>query len=224
MWAALREVGRTLGSEIRVVVVRAEGRAFSAGLDRRLFSADAEEGLTAVAARPTEQGDAQIAEYQQAFSWLRDPDRVTIAAVQGHAIGAGFQLALACDLRILAEDATLRMAEPSLGLVPDLGGTLPLVRTVGYSRAVEICLTSREVSSGEAERMGLANAVVPAGELPTAVDRLVETLLSVPEGAARETLGLLFQADAAVDPEQQLAAERAAQLRRLADLAGRPSG
>ena len=73
---------------------------------------------------------------------------MTIAAVQGHAIGAGFQLALACDFRVLAEDVQFCMAETGLGLVPDLGGTLPLVRLVGYSRAAEICVTSRRVARG----------------------------------------------------------------------------
>lgn len=222
MWAALREIGRNLAAEVRIVVVRGEGKSFSAGLDRALFSGgrEGERGLPDLARLPTEEADAEVLSFQQAFSWLREPDRVTIAAVQGHAIGAGFQLALACDLRVLTEDARVRMAEPGLGLVPDLGGTLPLVRAVGYSRAVEICLTGREVPAAEAERIGLAHAVVPIGRLADEVDRLVAAVLRVPAGAARETLTLLMQAEVAVDPEQQLAAERAAQLRRLAEIAG----
>ncbi|WP_370591176.1 enoyl-CoA hydratase/isomerase family protein [Saccharopolyspora montiporae] len=222
-WYALREIGQSLPAEVRVVVVRGEGRSFSAGLDRRLFGAadvDGAPGLAALADTPTEQADAEIAGFQQGFSWLRDPDRITVAAVQGHAIGAGFQLALACDLRVAAEDARLRMAETSLGLVPDLGGTLPLVRTVGYAKAVEICLTGRDVPAAEAAALGLVNQVVPADGLEDAVDGLVEALVQPPEGASRETLALLSQAaDEAVDPEQQLAAERSAQLRRIVDMA-----
>jgi enoyl-CoA hydratase/carnithine racemase len=220
-WKALREIGQKLDPEVRVVVVRGEGRAFSAGLDRRLFGFEDVEGapgLISLGQRPTEQADAEIAAFQQGFSWLREPDRVTIAAVHGHAIGAGFQLALACDLRVLADDAKLRMAETSLGLVPDLGGTLPLVRSVGYAKAVEICLTGREVPAEEAVRLGLANAVVPVDQLTSAVDQLVDAVSQSPEGAARETLALLVQADEAVDPEQQLAAERAAQLRRIGEM------
>lgn len=222
MWAALRDIGRNLAAEVRVVVVRGEGRSFSAGLDRELFAGGraGEPSLRDLARLPTEEADAEIAAFQQGFSWLNEPDRVTIAAVHGHAVGAGFQLALACDLRVLAEDATLRMAETSLGLVPDLGGTLPLVRAVGYPRAVEICLTGREVPAAEAERIGLAHSVVPAGELTDQVDRLVNAVMQAPDGAVRETLALLMQAEVAVDPEQQLAAERAAQLRRLAEIAG----
>lgn len=225
MWAALREIGRNLAAGVRVVVVRGEGRSFSAGLDRELFTGgrEGERSLPDLARLPTEEADAELSTFQQAFTWLREPDRVTIAAVQGHAIGAGFQLALACDLRVLAEDALLRMAEPSLGLVPDLGGTLPLVRAVGYSRAVEICLTGRDVPAAEAERIGLAHTVVPADRLADEVDRLVTTVLRAPVGAARETLTLLTQAEVVVDAEQQLAAERAAQLRRLAEIVGTPA-
>ncbi|MBK0867039.1 MAG: enoyl-CoA hydratase/isomerase family protein [Saccharopolyspora sp.] len=222
-WAALREIGQSLDPGVRVVVVRARGRAFSAGLDRRLFGSedvDGAPGLIGLGQRPTEEADAEIAGFQQGFSWLREPDRVTIAAVQGHAIGAGFQLALACDLRVLTEDARLRMAETGLGLVPDLGGTLPLVRAIGYARAVEICAAGREVGAEEALRMGLANSVVPVEGLDAAVDQLAEAVSTPPEGAVRETLALLAQADEAVDPEQQLAAERAAQIRRITELAG----
>ncbi|MFD0923320.1 enoyl-CoA hydratase/isomerase family protein [Saccharopolyspora rosea] len=223
-WQALREIGQRLDPEVRVVVVRGAGRAFSAGLDRRLFTSaevDGAPGLAALAERPTEQADADIAGFQQGFSWLREPERVTIAAVQGHAIGAGFQLALACDLRVVADDARFRMAETGLGLVPDLGGTLPLVKAVGYARAVEICLTGREVPAEEALRLGLANAVVPGERLDVAVDELAEAVAQPPRTAVRETLELLVQADEAVDPEQQLAEERAAQLRCIAELAER---
>ncbi len=221
-WEALCRIGEVLDADVRVVVVRAEGRAFSAGLDRRLFgSSDVEgaPGLASLAQRPTEQADADIAAFQQGFSWLRDPDRVTVAAVQGHAIGAGFQLALACDLRVVAEGATMRMAETGLGLVPDLGGTLPLVRSVGYARAVEICLTGRDVQADEALRIGLANSVVAPERLDAEVDELAEALTRAPAGATRETLALLSQADEVVDPDQQLAAERAAQLRRITEIA-----
>ena len=220
-WSALREIGEKLDPEVRVVVVAGQGRAFSAGLDRRMFDSGEVEGargLVSLAQRPTEQADAEIAGFQQGFSWLRDPDRVTIAAVQGHAIGAGFQLALACDMRVLAEDAQFRMAETSLGLVPDLGGTLPLVRAVGHAKAVEICVAGRSVGAEEALRLGLANQVVPTDQLSGAVDELADAVLAPPDGAVGETLSLLVQAAEPVDPEQQLAAERAAQLRRITDL------
>jgi enoyl-CoA hydratase/carnithine racemase len=227
-WAALRETGRSLPAEVRVVVVRGEGRSFSAGLDSAAFTPSGipgAPGLAELAALPPDQGDATIRGYQEAFGWLRRPDLVSIAAVQGHAIGAGFQLALACDLRVLADDARLTMAESTHGLVPDLGGTAPLVAAVGYSRALEICLTARRVGATEALALGLATVVVPRAELAGAVADLVAALLGPPREAAVETKALLLGA-AGRSREEQEAAERAAQLRRLRDLAGlqRPRG
>jgi enoyl-CoA hydratase/carnithine racemase len=219
-WLALAAVGESLPATVRAVVVRGEGRAFSAGLDRSLFAPTPERpGIVGLAQVPAEEADARIAGYQTGFAWLRDPARVTVAAVQGHAIGAGFQLALACDLRIVADDVQFRMAETTLGIVPDLGGTLPLVRAVGYSRAVEICLTGRPVGAQEAVAVGLAQRSVPRGGLDAAVDELVAALLAPAPGATAETLALLASAADGPDPAAQLAAERAAQLRRLRSLA-----
>jgi len=221
-WEALRSIGESLPGSVRVVVVRGAGRAFSAGLDRRLLTArevDGRPGIPAIAELSDSDADATIAGFQAGFSWLREPDRVTVAAVHGHAIGGGFQLALACDLRIVADDAQFCMAETALGIVPDLGGTYPLVRAVGYSRAVEICLTGRRVGAAEAVAIGLALRSVPPGQLDAAVDELVDALLVAPAGAATETLGLLAGVADGLDPSAALAAERAAQLRRLRALA-----
>ncbi len=222
LWTALRDIGRTLTGAIRVVVVRGEGRAFSAGLDVAALRGGPLPGgmsFTEMAALPPAECATLIATYQEAFSWLRRTDLVSVAAVQGHAIGAGFQLALACDLRVLADDARLSMAEPGLGLVPDLGGTQPLVQAVGYARALEICLTGRRVDASEALRVGLATLVVPRAELDDAVADLTAALLGPPRGAVVETKALLAAA-ADRSYHAQLAAEREAQVRRLRDLAG----
>ena len=160
----MREIGDGLPDDVRIVVVTGEGPAFSAGLDRRMFTPDGVPGEGSLADIPLGDDMASvdvIASYQAGFSWLRRSELVSVAAVRGHAIGAGFQLALACDIRIVADDAQFTMAEPTLGLVPDLGGTHPLVRLVGYARALEICATGRRVAAAEAERIGLANLVVP---------------------------------------------------------------
>jgi enoyl-CoA hydratase/carnithine racemase len=217
-WEALRSIGESLHDEVRAVVVRGAGRAFSAGLDRRFFTArevDGVPGLAGLAALPDDEVDATIASFQSGFSWLRDPGRVTVAAVQGHAIGGGFQLALACDLRVVADDVQFCMAETGLGIVPDLGGTYPLVQAVGYARAVEICLSGRRVGADEAVDIGLALRAVPAAELDSTVDTLVTSLLVAPPKAAAETLGLLAGVADGADPAAALAAERAAQLRTL---------
>jgi enoyl-CoA hydratase/carnithine racemase len=161
MWAELANISRKLSGDVRVVIVRGEGRAFSAGLDLSVARSAGDSSLGRLAQlSPSECAD-RIAGFQSAFTWLRKPSLVTIAAVQGHAIGAGFQLALNCDMRILTDDARFSMAEVTLGLVPDLGGTKRLAELVGASRALEICLTGRRIPADEAARIGLATAVVP---------------------------------------------------------------
>ncbi|MEU5611226.1 enoyl-CoA hydratase/isomerase family protein [Streptomyces sparsogenes] len=221
-WRALTEAGRALPGSVRVVVLRAQGKSFSAGLDRQAFTPegfDGEPSFPELARRSDAELDAVIAGYQEAFTWWRRPDIVSVAAVQGHAIGAGFQLALACDLRVCADDAQFAMRETSLGLVPDLTGTHPLVSLVGYGRALEICLTGRFVHAEEAERIGLANLVVPAAELDAAARDLTAALLAAPRDAVIETKALLRGAGERTYEEQR-AAERAAQARRLRDLTG----
>ncbi|WP_405986475.1 enoyl-CoA hydratase/isomerase family protein [Streptomyces sp. NBC_00872] len=222
LWRALREAGRSLPGSVRVVVLRGEGKSFSAGLDRQAFTPegfDGEPSFLDLARGSDADLDAAIAEYQDGFVWLRRNDIVSVAAVQGHAVGAGFQLALACDLRVVASDAQFAMRETSLGLVPDLTGTHPLVGLVGYARALEICATGRFVQADEAERTGLANLVVPVDELDAAVQDLAGALLAAPRDAVIETKALLRGA-AGRSFEDQRAAERAAQARRLRDLAG----
>lgn len=219
MWNELIRLRRDLPASVRVVVIRGEGRAFSAGLDRSLFTGEAADGILELPKLPQAEATAQIAEWQQAFDWSSRPDLVSIAAVHGHAIGGGFQLALGTDLRIVAEDAQFTMAEPSLGIVPDLGGTKRLVDLVGYALAADICLTVRRVAADEALRIGLANRVVPNDQLDAAVEETVRGLLAVDRGASAETKALLQRAHPRTQDEQQ-AAEREAQYRRLRTLAG----
>lgn len=221
-WRALAALGEQLLADgVRVVVLRAEGPSFSAGLDLAMLGpdgADGEPGLVALAALDDAELDATIDGFQRAFSWWRDDRVVSIAAVGGHAVGAGFQLALACDLRVVADDARFSMREPSMGLVPDLGGTKPLVDLVGYPRALEICATGRWVGAEEAVRLGLAEVVVPRADLDAAATDLAAALVAAPAGAVRETAALLRAAPGNTYAEQR-AAERAAQARRLRELA-----
>jgi enoyl-CoA hydratase/carnithine racemase len=209
VWRGLAAIGAELPPRIRVVVVRGAGPSFCAGIDLRLFSAEGVPGEEALSAADPEL-ESRIAAWQQGFLWLRDPGIVSIAAVQGHAIGAGFQLALACDLRILTDDAQLCMKEPALGLVPDLTGTKPLVDIVGLPRAIEICLTARVVSAREALELRLAELIVGAADLDGAIADLTAALLATDPAAARATKGLLAQAGRN-SLEQQAAAERGAQ-------------
>jgi enoyl-CoA hydratase/carnithine racemase len=225
-WRALAAVGSWAAEGADVVVLRGDGPSFSAGLDRRAFSPGGipgEPGLFELAALGPEELDATIATYQAGFTaWSAGPF-VSVAAVQGHAVGAGFQLALACDVRIAADDARFAMREPALGLVPDLGGTGALVDAVGYGRAIEICATARWVEAEEAERIGLVAAVVPADHLAAATDRLVGAVRANPASAVRATKSLLRGASLR-SPAERLAAERLAQGERLRALAREAAG
>ena len=210
MWRGLAAIGDILPPPVRAVVVRGDGPSFSAGIDLRLFSADGLPGEDL--ADPLSPGFGEwLEEMQAGFRWLHRPDIVSVAAVRGHALGAGFQLALACDLRVLADDALLCMKEPALGLVPDLAGTKPLVDIVGLPRALELCLTTRMVGAAEARELGLAEMVVPSADLDTAVASLVGALLTPDAATARATKKLLTGAPERT-LEQQAAAERTAQV------------
>jgi len=222
MWHALREIGQNLPDEVRVVVLRGSGQSFSAGLDRAMLD-PATGDVGRLLALDDEAVSEAIDGYQQGFTWLRDPRFVSIAAVQGYAIGAGFQLALSCDLRVVTEDAQFCMKEAALGLVPDLTGTKPLVETVGYARALEICATARMVGAAEAVDIGLALTAVPADRLDTTVADLVAALTAPLAGAVTETKRLL-QTAAAADLEQQRRLEREAQTRRFRELAALMTG
>ena len=190
MWRALAEAGRQLPGSVRVVVLRGEGKSFSAGLDRQMFLPEGIEGEPSfidLARSGDAELDAAIAEFQEGFTWWRRGDLVSIAAVQGHAIGAGFQLALACDLRVVADDVQFAMRETGLGLVPDLTGTHPLVSLVGYGRAVEICLTGRRVDAEEAHSIGLVNRVFPDEVFAGEVEAIAEGIAGTAPIASRYT-------------------------------------
>jgi enoyl-CoA hydratase/carnithine racemase len=223
MWHGLAAIGAGLPAGVRVVVLRGEGPSFSAGIDLRLFTPDGVPGVDPPPSWADPGMDEWIASCQEGFSWLRDPAIVSVAAVQGHAIGAGFQLALACDLRVLTEDAQLCMKEPVLGLVPDLTGTKPLVDIVGLPRAIELCLTGRTVGAAEAAGLRLAELVVPGAELDGAVGDLVSALLGVDPAVARATKELLQQAPGHT-AAQQAAAERRAQIALQQSRSASPGG
>lgn len=220
-WAALTAIGDAVErSAVDLVVIRGAGSAFSAGLDRRMFTPEGipgEASLASLAALSDESMAAQIEIYQRAFAWQRHVSALTVAAVHGPAIGAGFQLALACDLLIATPEAGFAMRETSYGLVPDLGGTLPLVQAVGYARAVEICASGRLVSADEGYQLGFVTRVVE--DLDAEMVQLRNVVAAAPAGAIRDLLPLLAGAEHASRAEQ-FAAERWAQVGRLRSLLG----
>jgi enoyl-CoA hydratase/carnithine racemase len=214
MWEALAAWGSDLADDVRVVVVTGRGESFSAGLDRAVLDPGNPDGVGALLRMGDEEAADRIGAWQEAFTWLRDPRIVSIAKVRGHAVGAGFQLALSCDLRVVADDARFCMKESALGLVPDLTGTQPLVEAVGYARALDICVTARTVGAEEADRIGLVHSVHGAADLDAAVDDLARAFAAPMEGVAPATKALL-QGAAGRDLEAQRRAERVAQVARF---------
>jgi len=225
-WQAFAHIGNVLPEATRIVVIRGQGSTFSSGLDKSAFSASGKGmSLSGLASLEAADLDAEIESFQRGFTWWRDNSKIiSIAAVDGAAVGAGFQLALACDLRVATNRAKFSMREPALGLVPDLTGTHPLVRLVGYSRSLELCATTRWIEAQEAYAWGLVNAV--DDDLDSCVATLVAHLLTIDEHALRETKALLQHAQTVSAPEQR-ANERAAQVRilkRRFDPSGNESG
>jgi enoyl-CoA hydratase/carnithine racemase len=160
--------------EARVVLVSGEGKAFSAGIDLTMFSHEAFQTG----------GGANFQRFvtmaQRPFRNLQTMAKPAVAAVQGHALGAGFQLALACDIRICAQDVTFGMFEVRYGILPDLGGNRPLTQLVGPARAKELVWTGRTVDAAEAERIGLANRVVATEALRKEAETLAQDLAAAP--------------------------------------------
>jgi enoyl-CoA hydratase/carnithine racemase len=122
---------------------------------------------------------------QDAFTSVARIPQPTIAAVTGYALGGGCELAMCCDLRIVADDAKLGQPEILLGLIPGAGGTQRLPRLVGVSRAKELVFTGRQVDAAEALAIGLANRAVPADEVYPAARELAGRLAKGPALALR---------------------------------------
>jgi 2-(1,2-epoxy-1,2-dihydrophenyl)acetyl-CoA isomerase len=157
---------------IRVVLVKGQGPSFCAGIDIAL--------LGQLAGTRGARFRSYVRSVQRPFLTLAQMDKPTVAAVHGHAVGAGFQLALACDLRIAADDVQFSMLEIRFGLIPDLGGPHRLPRVVGLARAKELIWTGRAVEAEEADRIGLVNRVVVPESLGKEAEAFVRELVAAP--------------------------------------------
>ena len=169
---ACRQVEEDSG--IRIAIFTGSGdRAFSAGMDLK------ERAETAFS--PIERRNQKLTQtihtQSRAIGVMTKP---TIAAIRGYCVGGGLEMALACDLRVAAEDAKLGLTEVKRGLIPGAGGTQRLTRAVGITKALEICLTGDTVSGSEAQRLGLVNIAVPGTDVMKAAEDLAGRIL---EGA-----------------------------------------
>ena len=205
--------------EVRVVVITGAGRAFCAGLDLS-------EQLTLPSATRAERLDP----YAWVGTWVRTVvscEKPVVAAVNGAAAGAGFGLALACDVRLVAASARVTAGYVRRGLSPDAGVSWMLPRHVGLARAADILLTGRDVDAAEAERIGLASRVLPdasfveevnayaaqlAGGAPVAqalTKRLLARSLDTPlDAALRDELVYIKECFATDDVREAIAAFR----------------
>jgi enoyl-CoA hydratase len=166
-----------------IVITGAGERAFAAGADITEM----------VDATPESLAEAAPFERWDRIGRLRTP---TIAAVRGYALGGGFELALACDMVVAADDAVFGQPEIRLGIIPGAGGTQRLTRAVGKARAMELVLTGRRLQAAEAERMGLITRIVaPAETIPVALALAAEI-------AAMPPLAVLAAADVIAAAEE----------------------
>jgi enoyl-CoA hydratase len=177
-WDAFGDLSRVCDeaaarSDVRVLVVSGEGRSLSSGIDTSVFSA------------PRGSMEEMIEHAQAGFRKLAALEMPTIAAIKGHALGAGLQLALACDLRVAAHDASMGLLEHRFGILPDLGGTQRLPRLVGPGMAKKMIWTSERIDGREAERRGLVELAVEPNELEATVDELAALIASAPPTAVR---------------------------------------
>jgi len=154
---------------VRCVVLRGEGPMFSSGMDLGALAdlAAAPDNL-----RTFRRGILDVWNLPELM------EKPVICEIHGACIGGAMELALACDLRVMAADAVMGIPEVRVGLIPDVGGSSRLPQVVGLGRAKELIMTGRVIGAEEAERIGLVNRVAPPGELAAATQGLVDELLA----------------------------------------------
>ncbi len=194
--AALATLEAAAPGDVRAVVVTGSGeRAFSAGSDVKAFES-----------RANSAGRAHFTREEQVFARLANLPMPTIAAIEGNALGGGLELALACDIRVASEKASLGLPEVRLAVTPGAGGTQRLPRVVGMARAKELALTGRIIDAHEAERIGLVSRVVAAGQTRAAADEIAAEIAQRGPLAVREVKRLIDRS-AELDMDDGLAAE-----------------
>jgi enoyl-CoA hydratase len=157
-------------ADVRIVVITGAGRAFSTGVD-----------LNALAWRDV--GLSDFVAWEDAMTAMERMDKLFIAAINGHCLGGGLQLALVCDYRLAAEDALLGLPAVKECLIPSMA-TFRLPRLIGMARAKELILEGRPISARQALDWGLVNRMVPLGDLPRAVDETIARYLALPASSA----------------------------------------
>jgi enoyl-CoA hydratase/carnithine racemase len=225
MWHELRALGKELrdDADLRALVVIGNGRAFSSGIDTSVFtggSTDSIEGGDDIGTRHRDPTVDGILRTQEAYSWLEEVRYPTIAAVRGFALGAGLQMALACDIRVFARGTSVGLLEHKYGILPDLGGTQRLPRVVGAAKAKEMIWTAARIDADEAYRVGLCERLVDDDALDAEAGALAAAIAAQPplavQGAKRavEAAGRVPVAEGlVVEAEAQAVCLRSADMR-----------
>jgi enoyl-CoA hydratase/carnithine racemase len=189
--------------DVRAVIVYGEGPVFSAGVDFGMLQGD----VRGEAPLPFR---SLVGTMQAALSRLETLEKPVIGALHRYVPGLGLELALAFDVRIASVDCELGLPEVRLGLVPDVGGTTRLVRTVGYAKAKELIMTGRMIRADEALRIGLVHEVVPAGEHLEAATRVAREIAAnapLAVGLAKRLVDLGANVDAQTFLQLELLAQ-----------------
>jgi enoyl-CoA hydratase/carnithine racemase len=166
-------------SAVRAVVLCGEGVAFCAGGDLQM--------LRELAAAPGAASRVRMRAFYRSFLCLLDVEVPVVAAIHGAAVGAGLAITLACDVRIVGEDARVGFNFVRLGIPPGMGSTFLVPRVVGPARAAELLLTGRLVSGREAVAMGLCHEALPAAEVLPRAQAVAAELASAAPIAVRLT-------------------------------------
>jgi enoyl-CoA hydratase/carnithine racemase len=188
--------------EIHCVVIRGAGAMFSSGMD---FAA-----LAGLSDTP-EHLRAFRRECLDAWNLAEEMTKPVVCQIHGGCIGGAVELALACDLRVMAADAIVGMPETRIGLIPDVGGSSRLPALVGLGRAKELILTGKLIGAEEAERIGLVTRVAPPEELDATTQQLVDELLAcapIAVGLAKRVLDAAAKPALALTLEQEVAAQQ----------------
>lgn len=190
--------------EVRGLLIVGDGeRGFCAGAD-----------LTEFGSAPSQAIARYVRWARDLWSALAELPKPTMAAVHGYCFGSGLEIAALCDLRIASQDATFALPEASLGLIPAAGGTQSLPRIVGLPRAMELALTGRRMTSGEAVRAGFVDWLVPREQLHVVAEARLRDVASAPaEALALAKRAVNEGADLTLDGGLRLERRLAARLR-----------
>lgn len=195
-------VDAEMRDDLRVVTLTGSGPAFCAGVDFSAIGASLEVEKTSY--------PAFIRRWAGIVDRFERVPQTTIAAINGPVIGAGLELALACDLRIASERAVFAMPQLRMGIVPDVGGTSRLARAAGEAFAKDMILTARTVDAAEALRAGIVTRVLPHDELAGELGSIADTVRQLPWPSS-------YFASIAVNCGPQLDPRRAADIEAIAD-------